>query len=215
MKKITSYYRTKGLIEQYDLDEDGTPKKRGDGAVANGGGAKGGEDVSHKTPQQPSKKDLKGNPSIAHHPANSAPPQDAAATDAGPKFTQLSNGPGALSGMSTPPSLAHLSAIPQQQTWLDRLVDALLGDDRTSRYALICQKCLSHNGLARQDEFDYIRTHLLLNCYVPYAEISLMRCRIYLSTLPSFKSTKKDGDGSICCIVGGRPLHCKWEESLQ
>ena len=47
---------------------------------------------------------------------------------------------------------------PTPPTWLDRLVDAIIGDDRSTRYALICQKCLSHNGLARSEDFDTVRT---------------------------------------------------------
>jgi hypothetical protein len=40
-----------------------------------------------------------------------------------------------------------------KKTWMDRMVDAMIGDDsRHSKYALICQKCHAHNGLALPDE---------------------------------------------------------------
>lgn len=61
------------------------------------------------------------------------------------------------------PNQQHLLAFAQQQQpiqplrkqWYDKLADALLGDDDsstppTSRYALICQKCFSHNGLVKE-----------------------------------------------------------------
>ncbi len=39
-------------------------------------------------------------------------------------------------------------------TWLDRLVDVLIGDDsRNQKYALICGQCFFHNGLALPEEF--------------------------------------------------------------
>ena len=44
---------------------------------------------------------------------------------------------------------------PPRKQWYDKLADAILGDDDatgspSSRYALICQKCFSHNGLVKE-----------------------------------------------------------------
>lgn len=134
MKKITSYYRTKGLIEQYDLDEEGNPKK---GATKNQSPNQK-QTLDKRSASAPAIKESEAKPSTSH--PNQQPPTH---------------------GMVSP-SPSAVPPVPPPQTWLDRLVDALLGDDRTSKYALICQKCLSHNGLARMEEFDYIRkTHLL------------------------------------------------------
>lgn len=36
------------------------------------------------------------------------------------------------------------------------MVEYLVGDGPNNRYALICQKCHSHNGMALRDEFEYI-----------------------------------------------------------
>ena len=33
-----------------------------------------------------------------------------------------------------------------------------------SRYALICQKCLSHNGLVKEDMWEDARMHGLYSC---------------------------------------------------
>ena len=39
---------------------------------------------------------------------------------------------------------------------LFQVVDFLLGEGPGKRYALICSACFSHNGMALQDEFEYI-----------------------------------------------------------
>jgi len=44
---------------------------------------------------------------------------------------------------------------PLHKQWYDKLADALLGDDdnaanSSSRYALICEKCFTHNGLVKE-----------------------------------------------------------------
>ena len=45
------------------------------------------------------------------------------------------------------------------KTWMDRLVDAMIGDDsRHHRYALVCQRCHAHNGLALPDEIMTLST---------------------------------------------------------
>ncbi|XP_012285627.1 endoplasmic reticulum junction formation protein lunapark-A isoform X2 [Orussus abietinus] len=45
--------------------------------------------------------------------------------------------------------------FPQQRTYLDRLVEYLVGDGPSNRYALICRQCGSHNGMALKEEFEY------------------------------------------------------------
>lgn len=45
--------------------------------------------------------------------------------------------------------------LPQQRTVIERLVDYLVGDGPSNRYALICRQCESHNGMALKEEFDY------------------------------------------------------------
>lgn len=35
-------------------------------------------------------------------------------------------------------------------------MEYLVGDGPNNRYALICQKCHSHNGMALRDEFEYM-----------------------------------------------------------
>ncbi|XP_061174766.1 endoplasmic reticulum junction formation protein lunapark-B-like isoform X2 [Saccostrea echinata] len=45
---------------------------------------------------------------------------------------------------------------PRDRTKMDRVLEYLLGDGPQHKYALICQKCASHNGMALKEEFEYI-----------------------------------------------------------
>jgi len=56
------------------------------------------------------------------------------------------------------------SIPPPQRHWYDRIVDAVLGEDTESphtRFALICQRCFTHNGLVREAELENTRTSSL------------------------------------------------------
>jgi hypothetical protein len=46
--------------------------------------------------------------------------------------------------------------LPRDRSYLDKLVEYLVGDGPSSRYALICKNCESHNGMALKEEFEYI-----------------------------------------------------------
>ncbi|XP_011413659.3 endoplasmic reticulum junction formation protein lunapark-B [Magallana gigas] len=56
---------------------------------------------------------------------------------------------------SGPPSMAR-PIPPRDRTKMDRVLEYLLGDGPQHKYALICQKCASHNGMALKEEFEYI-----------------------------------------------------------
>ena len=62
---------------------------------------------------------------------------------------------------SSPPQIPNPSPPPRpfkSPTWMDRFMDALIGDDsRNQKYALICAQCFNHNGLASPEAFDFIR----------------------------------------------------------
>lgn len=84
---------------------------------------------------------------------------------------QLPFPPGAAPTGAFPPA-PFPPASPQPRTLLDKVADALLGvspEDANpmNRYALICGQCYAHNGLAKKDEFDFVRastsrSHLVL-----------------------------------------------------
>ncbi|XP_078661128.1 endoplasmic reticulum junction formation protein lunapark-A-like isoform X7 [Branchiostoma floridae x Branchiostoma belcheri] len=73
--------------------------------------------------------------------------------------------PQATPSMGRPPGppLAR-PILPRERTVFDRVVDYLVGEGPSSRFALICQQCHSHNGMALQEEFEFI-TFRCAYCY--------------------------------------------------
>ncbi|KAI1290419.1 Endoplasmic reticulum junction formation protein lunapark [Halotydeus destructor] len=57
-----------------------------------------------------------------------------------------------------PPPRLSLSRpiLAQDRNVVEKLVDYVVGDGPSNRYALICNACKSHNGMALKDEFEYI-----------------------------------------------------------
>jgi len=45
--------------------------------------------------------------------------------------------------------------LPRERSTVDRLMELLIGDGPQNRYALICKECMSHNGMALREEFEY------------------------------------------------------------
>ncbi|XP_011503630.1 PREDICTED: protein lunapark isoform X2 [Ceratosolen solmsi marchali] len=45
--------------------------------------------------------------------------------------------------------------LSQQRSYIDRLIEYVIGDGPNNRYALICRQCDSHNGMALKEEFEY------------------------------------------------------------
>ncbi|XP_014676394.1 PREDICTED: protein lunapark-B-like [Priapulus caudatus] len=60
-------------------------------------------------------------------------------------------GEGAPPGPPTPRPI-----LPLHRSNVDKLVEYLVGDGPAQRYALICFKCSSHNGMALKEEFEYL-----------------------------------------------------------
>lgn len=52
--------------------------------------------------------------------------------------------------------------LSRETGFLDRLMESLVGDGPSYRYALICNKCHGHNGMALQEEFPFLGKLLLL-----------------------------------------------------
>ncbi|KAK8391462.1 hypothetical protein O3P69_017207 [Scylla paramamosain] len=46
--------------------------------------------------------------------------------------------------------------LPRERGYLDRFIEYLVGDGPANRFALVCRQCESHNGMALQDEFQYL-----------------------------------------------------------
>lgn len=104
-------------------------------------------------------------------PAPSAPPTPLSAPGGPPEKILsastpqgLIRRPGTPAGMATPgmmgmhppgPPLVR-PVLPRDRGAVDRVIEYLVGDGPQNRYALICQQCLSHNGMALKEEFEYI-----------------------------------------------------------
>nr|VZH99917.1 unnamed protein product [Spirometra erinaceieuropaei] len=50
----------------------------------------------------------------------------------------------------------HRPILPRERSVLDKVLDALVGDGPDRRYALICRRCASHNGMALAEEFEFL-----------------------------------------------------------
>jgi hypothetical protein len=131
LKKKTSYYLTKGLIERYETptkttnNPDDELRKR----LKNNAGQKSIQTPTKAmihTPQQ----SFNSNRPVPFHPVQQTPT---------PR-------PNPLPSQNQPST---------ERTWLDRLMDALVGEEEgpERRYALICEKCFAHNGLVRPEEY--------------------------------------------------------------
>jgi len=55
--------------------------------------------------------------------------------------------------------------LPRERGYMDRVVEYLVGDGPSNRYALICKQCQSHNGMALKEEFEFIAFRC---CYCYY-----------------------------------------------
>ncbi len=52
--------------------------------------------------------------------------------------------------------------LPRERGYIDRVVEYLVGDGPSNRYALICRQCQSHNGMALKEEFEYIGKYIYI-----------------------------------------------------
>ncbi|XP_023221584.1 endoplasmic reticulum junction formation protein lunapark-A-like isoform X1 [Centruroides sculpturatus] len=46
--------------------------------------------------------------------------------------------------------------LPRERTVIDRILDYLVADGPSNRFALVCKQCESHNGMALKEEFEYL-----------------------------------------------------------
>ncbi|XP_077350880.1 endoplasmic reticulum junction formation protein lunapark-B isoform X2 [Festucalex cinctus] len=84
------------------------------------------------------------------------------------------------------PPLAR-PVLPRERGALDRVVEYLVGDGPQNRYALICQQCFSHNGMALKEEFQY----LAFRCAYCYFLNPARKTRPQAPKLPEFSYERK------------------------
>ncbi|KAF7259187.1 hypothetical protein EG68_02714 [Paragonimus skrjabini miyazakii] len=77
--------------------------------------------------------------------------------------------------------------LPRDRSVLDRLIDAVVGDGPDKRYALICRECASHNGMALQEEFEFLAFRC---CYCAHFNPP-RRARLQTPVPPNIVPTQK------------------------
>ncbi|XP_073162035.1 endoplasmic reticulum junction formation protein lunapark isoform X6 [Lepidochelys kempii] len=90
--------------------------------------------------------------------------------------------------------------LPRDRGALDRVVEYLVGDGPQNRYALICQQCFSHNGMALKEEFEYIA----FRCAYCFFLNPARKTRPQAPRLPDFSCEKRQPT-ELQTTVG--PLH--------
>ena len=71
--------------------------------------------------------------------------------------------PGPVSGIGPRPPVMMMAPrrlprpiLPQDRGVVEKVVDYVVGDGPSNRFALICAFCHSHNGMSLKDEFEYL-----------------------------------------------------------
>ncbi|XP_034407496.1 endoplasmic reticulum junction formation protein lunapark-B isoform X2 [Cyclopterus lumpus] len=90
-------------------------------------------------------------------------------------------------GMHPPgPPLAR-PILPKERGAVDRVIEYLVGDGPQNRYALVCQQCFSHNGMALKEEFEY----LAFRCAYCYFLNPARKTRPQAPRLPEFSYERR------------------------
>uniref|UniRef100_A0A5F4W4K7 Endoplasmic reticulum junction formation protein lunapark n=1 Tax=Callithrix jacchus TaxID=9483 RepID=A0A5F4W4K7_CALJA len=110
-----------------------------------------------------------------------------------------------ITGLHPPgPPLAR-PILPRERGALDRIVEYLVGDGPQNRYALICQQCFSHNGMALKEEFEYIA----FRCAYCFFLNPARKTRPQAPRLPEFSFEKRqvvEGSSSVGPLPSGSVL---------
>ncbi|KAH0621514.1 hypothetical protein JD844_022891 [Phrynosoma platyrhinos] len=206
MEKET-YKAAKLILERFDPEakkaKDVEPPSAGASAVA-----RPGQELRHRTPVRGNvSPPLPGTPKQGSPKASSpvpvspglqreisapgGPPERTPASVSQPNVLPRHPGPRATSmpgmGLHPPgPPLAR-PILPRERGALDRIVEYLVGDGPQNRYALICQQCFSHNGMALKEEFEYIA----FRCAYCFFLNPARKTRPQAPRLPDFSAEKK------------------------
>lgn len=123
--------------------------------------------------------------------APGGPPERSLTSASQSSVLQRHPGPHAtsVSGMGLHPPGPPLARpiLPRERGALDRVVEYLVGDGPQNRYALICQQCFSHNGMALKEEFEYIA----FRCAYCFFLNPARKTRPQAPRLPDFSAEKK------------------------
>ncbi|XP_061464391.1 endoplasmic reticulum junction formation protein lunapark isoform X2 [Rhineura floridana] len=206
MEKET-YKAAKLILERFDSEakkaKDVEPPSAGASAVP-----RPGQELRHRTPVRgnvsppppvtPKQGSPKGPSPVPPTPrlpreisAPGGPPERTLTSALQPNVLPRHPGSRATSvpgmGLHPPgPPLAR-PILPRERGVLDRVVEYLVGDGPQNRYALICQQCFSHNGMALREEFEYIA----FRCAYCFFLNPARKTRPQAPQLPDFSAEKK------------------------
>ncbi|XP_043097507.1 endoplasmic reticulum junction formation protein lunapark-B isoform X2 [Puntigrus tetrazona] len=109
------------------------------------------------------------------------------AAPGGPPEKGLAGSVASPTGMRPPgPPLAR-PILPRERSAVDRVIEYLVGDGPQNRYALICQQCFSHNGMALKEEFEYVA----FRCAYCYFMNPARKTRPQAPRLPEFSFERR------------------------
>uniref|UniRef100_A0A3B5AP32 Endoplasmic reticulum junction formation protein lunapark n=1 Tax=Stegastes partitus TaxID=144197 RepID=A0A3B5AP32_9TELE len=104
-----------------------------------------------------------------------------------PSMSVLTPVCGLCAGLHPPgPPLAR-PILPKDRGAMDRVIEYLVGDGPQNRYALVCQQCFSHNGMALKEEFEY----LAFRCAYCYFMNPARKTRPQAPRLPEFSYERR------------------------
>ncbi|KAM4869091.1 endoplasmic reticulum junction formation protein lunapark isoform X2 [Urocitellus parryii] len=199
MEKET-YKTAKLILERFDPDskkaKEFEPPSAGAAVTA-----RPGQEIRQRTAVQ---RNLSPTPATSNQgpppqiPVSPGPPKDTSAPGGPPERTatpalssnvlprRLGSPATSVPGMGPP--LAR-PILPRERGALDRIVEYLVGDGPQNRYALICQQCFSHNGMALKEEFEYIA----FRCAYCFFLNPARKTRPQAPRLPEFSFEKRQG----------------------
>ncbi|KAF9907816.1 hypothetical protein EC991_010508 [Linnemannia zychae] len=174
LKKKTAYYSTKTLLERYDPSSQ---QLRPNGARPSGPDAKSNptQQNGQPKPQQPNMMDpglrqrqgqgvMNGPMNPAHQGRPMGMSSGMQPSLMGPGSQGQPNGPRAPQQMPYGPGQPNHGMAPSygppsnERHWYDKIVDVIVGEEGPdTKYALICQQCFAHNGLALPQEIEDIQ----------------------------------------------------------
>ncbi|XP_048835887.1 endoplasmic reticulum junction formation protein lunapark-A [Brienomyrus brachyistius] len=176
-----TYKNAKLILERFDPDSKKTAELESNPT---------GSQATPRPGQELRQRNVTPKPPVMGTPIGSAaqPPTVLPATPSGPPLRSAPGGPperglatasaqqtplrrpvppGIIMGMGMHPPGPPLARpiLPRERGTMDRIIEYMVGDGPQNRYALICQQCFSHNGMALKEEYEYIAFRCAY-CYV-------------------------------------------------
>ncbi|XP_060724873.1 endoplasmic reticulum junction formation protein lunapark-B isoform X2 [Tachysurus vachellii] len=130
-----------------------------------------------------------GGPPDNIHGASGSSPALSSSTETPPQMRRNLSpySPVLGTGMHPPGPPMARPVLPRERSAVDRVIEYLVGDGPQNRYALICQQCFSHNGMALKEEFEY----LAFRCAYCYFMNPARKTRPQAPRLPEFSFERR------------------------